>query len=321
MAVTVADPGADPGAGLGVEPRFGWETMEDGTRLRTAHWPAAASPPRGTALLLTGRAEFIEKYRETAGELLTRGFQVFGFDWRNQGLSDRPLSNRQIHHLDSFDTLAGDLEEVVERLVRPRQEGPLLLVAHSMGGLVALMALLRDPGLCDAAVLTAPMFDIFTGPVPRRMAVWLAERLCARGRAAEYAFGQNDYNPAEGLFTPVNPITSDPRRYAAFHDAFRDRPELRVGGVSFGWVRAALRASDHIRCTAPLERVMTPILLLSAPADAIVRSDSHRLVAARLGNAVLKEHPAAKHELFMETDAIRAQVFAAFDAFITEQSS
>ena len=30
--------------------------------------------------------------------------------------------------------------------------------------------------------------------------------------------------------------------------------------------------------------------------------------------------PAARHELFMEADSIRAQVFAAFDAFITEQS-
>ena len=120
MAVTVAD--------LGVEPRFGWLTMGDGTRLRTAHWPASAIPPRGTALLLTGRAEFIEKYTETAGELLARGFQVFGFDWRNQGLSDRPLPNRQIHHLDSFDTLTGDLETVVEQLVRPRQDGPLLLL-------------------------------------------------------------------------------------------------------------------------------------------------------------------------------------------------
>jgi lysophospholipase len=30
--------------------------------------------------------------------------------------------------------------------------------------------------------------------------------------------------------------------------------------------------------------------------------------------------PAARHELFMENDTIRAQVFAAFDAFITEQS-
>lgn len=309
MAVSVAD--------LGVEPRFGWATMGDGTRLRTAHWTATTAPPRGTALLLTGRAEFIEKYAETAGELLARGFEVFAFDWRNQGLSDRPLPNPQIHHLDSFDRLAGDLDEVVERLVRPRQHVPLLLVAHSMGGLVALMALLRNPALCDAAVLTAPMFDIFTGPVPRRMAVWLAERLCARGRATEYAFGQHDYDPVEGLFTPVNPITSDPRRYATYHDAFRDRPELRVGGVSFGWVRAALRAADHIRFTAPLERVMTPILLLSAPADAVVRAESHRLAAARLGNAVLKEHADAKHELLMERDDIRDRVWADVDEFLS----
>ncbi|NUB17580.1 alpha/beta hydrolase, partial [Azospirillum brasilense] len=122
--------------------------------------------------------------------------------------------------------------------------------------------------------------------------------------------------PVEGLFTPVNPITSDPRRYATYHDAFRDRPELRVGGVSFGWVRAALRAADHIRFTAPLERVTTPILLLSAPADAVVRSESHRLAAARLGNAVLKEHPDAKHELLMERDDIRDRVWADIDAFL-----
>jgi lysophospholipase len=30
--------------------------------------------------------------------------------------------------------------------------------------------------------------------------------------------------------------------------------------------------------------------------------------------------PSARHELLMENDAIRAQVFAAFDAFITEPS-
>jgi lysophospholipase len=30
--------------------------------------------------------------------------------------------------------------------------------------------------------------------------------------------------------------------------------------------------------------------------------------------------PAARHELFMENDAVRAQVFAAFDAFITKPS-
>ena len=31
--------------------------------------------------------------------------------------------------------------------------------------------------------------------------------------------------------------------------------------------------------------------------------------------------PGARHELFMENDAIRGQVFAAFDAFITSHSA
>lgn len=309
MAETVAD--------LRSDPLFGWLTLDDGTRLRTAHWPSFVTPARGTVLLLTGRSEFVEKYAETAGELLDRGFEVFAFDWRNQGLSDRPLANPQIHHLDSFDTLADDLDAVVERVVRPAAGGrPLALLAHSMGGLVATLGVARHPDWYKAAIVTAPMYDIFTGPVPRPLAVWLAEQLCARGRAREYAFGQGDYKPAEGLFTPANPITSDARRYAVFHDAFRDRPELRLGGVSFGWVRAALRASDQLLRGLPLERVTTPVLLLSAPKDAIVRSDSHRLVAARLPNATLKDYPDAKHELLMERDAIRDRVWADIDAFL-----
>ena len=310
MAETVAD--------LRSEPLFDWLTLDDGTRLRTARWRVdgtADGAPRGTVLLLNGRSEFVEKYAETAGELRARGFQVVSFDWRNQGLSDRPLANRQIHHLDSFDTLVDDLDAVFERVVRPVAAGPLVLMGHSMGGLVATLNLARHPERYRAAVLSAPMYDIVTGPVPRAAAVWLAERFCGWGRAEAYAFGQRDYDPVEGLFTPANPITSDPRRYAVYHDAFRERPELRLGGVSFGWVRAALRAAGRLR-EAPLERVTAPVLLLSAPRDAVVRAEAHRAVAARLPDAVLKEYPDARHEVLMERDAIRDRVWADIDAFL-----
>ena len=63
----------------------------DGVRLRTARW--APSSPIGTIVLLGGRGEFIEKYFEVIGELLTRGFAVAAMDWRGQGGSDRPLRN------------------------------------------------------------------------------------------------------------------------------------------------------------------------------------------------------------------------------------
>ena len=62
----------------------------DGVNLRFARW---APPPgrKGTVFVLQGRAEFIEKYFETVRDLRARGFAVATFDWRGQGLSDRPV--------------------------------------------------------------------------------------------------------------------------------------------------------------------------------------------------------------------------------------
>lgn len=297
--------------------------MADGVLLRVAVWPMPERA-RGTALVLTGRAEFIEKYAETAGALTARGFRVVAVDWRNQGLSDRPLANRQIHHLTDFALLVDDLDCVYRKVAAPvaaETGGPLILLAHSMGGLVATLALARhagdDPGRYAAVLLAAPMYAIHTGPLPRRLARALATLGLACGCGARYALWQGDYDPAEGVFRPDNKITADPRRYAAFHSPYAERPELRVGGVSFAWVAAALDAEDALlHGGLPLERVRTPVLLLSAPDDRVVRAELHRTVAARLGNAHLVEYPGAKHELLMECDAIRDRVWADINAFL-----
>ncbi len=301
-------------------PVFDALRLRDGTRLRWARW-RTLDAPRATILVLTGRAEFIEKYAETAEGLVARGFQVVTFDWRNQGLSDRPLTNRQIHHLTDFTRLVDDLDEMVERVARPcAGDGPLLLLAHSMGGLVATLALVRHAedadAYCAAAILSAPMHAVHFGPLPRVLAGWLAALGVACGLGERYALGQRDYHPADGRFRPDNSITSDPRRYAAFHGPYAAQPALRVGGVSYGWIAAALAAEDAVKTTLPLERVRVPVLLLSALQDRVVRADAHRLVAARLANATRIDYPDAKHELLMERDAIRDRVWADIDAFL-----
>ena len=308
------------GASIPVEMRH--VAMPDGVRLRVAVWPVPARV-RGTALMLTGRAEFIEKYAETADALAARGFRVVALDWRNQGLSDRPLPNRQIHHLTDFARLVDDLDEVHRQVVAPvaaETGGPVILLAHSMGGLVATLALARhaddDPGRYAAVLLAAPMYAIHSGLLPRWLVRVLASLGVTCGWGARYALGQGDYDPAEGRFSPDNKITADPRRYAAFHTPYAERPELRVGGVSFAWVAAALDAEDALRQSLPLERVRTPVLLLSAPADRVVRAEAHRMVAARLGNVHLVEYPDARHELLMEGDVIRDRVWADIDAFL-----
>ncbi len=60
--------------------------------------------------------------------------------------------------------------------------------------------------------------------------------------------------------------------------------------------------------------------MLAAASDSVVSTPAIEQlgISMRIGrHAVL---PNARHEIFMETDAIRAQALAAFDAFITEQT-
>ena len=69
----------------------------DGVKLRAVSAPpAAGTEPRGTVVIMNGRAEFFERYFETMRDLTRRGFHVVGFDWRGQGGSARPPVNQ--HH-------------------------------------------------------------------------------------------------------------------------------------------------------------------------------------------------------------------------------
>lgn len=301
-------------------PEFGGIETPDGVHLRTARWRPEGAV-RGTVTLVTGRAEFIEKYQETAETWMARGFQVFALDWRNQGLSGRPLPNRQKHHLLSFSTLRDDLAFFIDHVVTPESDGPSVLMAHSMGGLVATLYLSTYPERFRAAVLSAPMYAInFRIPgglrLPVAVARVLAEAACAAGLSTRYAPGRGDYDPAEAAFTPENVITSDPQRYAAFHGPYGARPELRVGGVTWGWLRAALRASANVQRSLPLDEVMTPVLLLSAPGDEVVDARAHHVVARRFRDCTLLEYPLARHELLMERDSIRDAVWSDIDEFL-----
>ena len=113
-------------------------TARDGTALRTALWPAPAGGVRGSVVLLQGRAEFIEKYGETVGDLTARGFAVYALDWRGQGGFGRTLADTRKGHVDSYDDYLSDFDLFLERLVLPDAPRPIVVLAHSMGGHIVL---------------------------------------------------------------------------------------------------------------------------------------------------------------------------------------
>src|SRR4051812_22782991 len=297
-------------------PAIGMLKLPDGAVIRHACWEPSRLPI-ATLLMLNGRSEFIEKYDELARDWTARGYRVFALDWRGQGLSTRPLPppRQQRHYLTDFGILEEDLQYFLERVVVPGQVGPLVMYAHSMGGHVAARYLATGWKHFAAAILSAPMTDISTNGIPRRLVRLLAAIMTISGFGAAYALGQRDYDPLKQDFA-TNPVTHDARRWAVHHQWFRSHPEMRVGGVTWAWLNATFRSGDLLARSETVTGVDLPLLVLGPAQDPLIPPDAHRVFCLRYRNCSLIRYPEARHEVMMETDDLRSRAWGHIDSFL-----
>ncbi len=269
-------------------------------RLRIHVWSGARADC-GTIILLNGRGDFIEKYAEACHAMVGWGPTLLALDWRGQGLSGRLASDPRIGHADDLGALAGDLPAMLDRIDLPR---PLRLVAHSMGGHLALRLLHDHPGLVERAVLLSPMLRFRTAPVPWGLAKWIAAGAIWLGLGERYAPGQGPFD-ATVRTQSARFLTTDPARQTDESWWAAQNPALVSGGVSFGWLQAAFRSVALLESPGYLEAIQTPLLVLAAGADRIVDLPATERACKRLPQAVLHIVAGAQHELLREQDSIR----------------
>lgn len=300
--------------------RAGYLTTSDKVRLRYAIWPKSAGPQRGTICLVQGRTEYIEKYFETIADFRQRGFAVATFDWRGQGGSDRLIGNPTLGYVDRFDDYWTDLRCFHADILLPDCPMPFYLVGHSMGGLASLYAASRDRMMFDRVFLSAPMVGLhgMEHSLPR----WalFAEAMSFAGLGRLPMARRGDRRPDEAMY-PDNPLTSDMLRYTRMVDTIRADDGLYLGSPTFRWLAAAMRAMVEAGKDSFPGQIKIPLLMLAAARDRIVSTPTIEQLGLRLRTGRHMVIAGARHELFMESDAIRGQVLAAFDAFITEQSA
>ena len=299
--------------------RVGRFAAEDGVHLRYAYWLRSEGPHRGTICLLQGRTEFIEKYFETIADFRKRGFAVATFDWRGQGGSQRLARNPRLGYVDRFEDYWVDLKSFHRSVLLPDTPPPYYGVGHSMGGLVALHAALRDRMMFDRLFLSAPMLGLDGQPLSLAGMARLADTLCFFG-AGQLPVGRKSDRPASERAFANNPLTSDFRRYMRMVKVQEAEPGLVIGRPAVRWVAAAMHAMDAAGTDSFPVDVKIPTLMLAAARDSVVSTVTTERLGLRMRTGRHLLVPAARHELFMEADAIRAQVLAAFDAFITTQS-
>lgn len=288
-------------------------TSADGTQIRYVIWPVPDASGHGGVILLPGRSEFIEKYSETVQDLLARGFWVAAMDWPGHGLSGRPLSNRHKHHLTSFTPMVDDLKRFIEELDARGLGRPRIILAHSMGAHVALRFLHDCPDRVDGAVLSAPMVALTFAPFGRRLTQSLMRLAITFGFGKRYAPGQTNYGAVQRSAANMRLLTSDPERFQIEHRWIGQNPDLALGGVTYGWLDAAMASIAEINAPGYAEAIETPILIVQAAADRLVDNPRQEAFARRLPNATFLRIEGARHEILNERDEYRDQFLAAFD--------
>jgi len=292
---------------------WGGFTTDDGAVLRWCH--LAAETPRADCVLVGGFGDFIEKHFETIRDLQARGFSVWCLDWRGQGGSTRP---KRWPHRPRARDFERDADELAEFAAAKLQSGrPRVLIAHSMGGAIALLCLRRYPRAFDAAILSAPMLGLFTGPTPPTLLRALTGPVRFAGLGLMHLPGATRRRSQP---TPDRSrISSDAERCRLRYAWVSTEPALRLDPPTYGWLDPALALIARIGKPSFLAGVTTPILLGSAGREHVVAPRAHYRAARRLPDCTLFELPESKHEPFLECDSIRDAWFDRIDRFIEDK--
>jgi lysophospholipase len=301
---------------------FDFITTQDKVSIRYGVWPSGGSAARHAVLVLNGRTEFMEKYNETITDLTRRGFDVYSFDWRGQGLSTRMLLDRHKGHIKTYDDYLKDLEIFIDKIIKRKKYLRLIVMAHSMGAHIALRYLYDHPDVFDQAVLVSPMIDILPSPIFRSIARFVARRKIKGGSDCAYVFGSGGYN-SRNLSFKGNRLTSDPVRFMDQKREIEKNPDLALGGLTYGWLAATFESIDILKKSGYAGRIKIPVLIVSAGSDKIIVVQAQKNFCSAMKNCQCIVIPNARHEVLKETDSIRSAFWDAFDRFtgITDQDN
>jgi len=134
-------------------------------------WPQPPQNPHAAVLLLHGLGEHMGRYGHVASALQAAGYVVFGYDHHGHGLSSGLRGN-----LLSPSQLVDDVHFVIGH-VRTLTPAPLVLLGHSMGGLIAARAVAQSLPNIDALVMSSPALGAQTNWIQKVLLATLPKLL------------------------------------------------------------------------------------------------------------------------------------------------
>ncbi|SDE97274.1 Lysophospholipase, alpha-beta hydrolase superfamily [Blastococcus aurantiacus] len=256
----------------------------DGHAGRLAGRTWGSDSPTHVILLAHGYGEHAGRYDHVAGALVDAGAVVHAVDHVGHGKSD---GDRVV--VTDFERVVDDLH-LADEQARAQHPGlPVVLIGHSMGGLIAARYAQRYADSLAAVVLSGPL----VGP-------WEAgPQLLALPEIPDVPLD-------------IATLSRDP----AVGRDYADDPLVWHGPFKRPTIEAIVRGTDAVQGGPSLGAL--PLMWAHGEADRLVPMERSRIGVEHLRGEryVEKIYPGAQHEIFNETN--RDEVLADVVAFIRE---
>lgn len=247
-----------------------FEETRDGETQLVRRWSVTA--PRGALLLVHGIGEHSGRYVHVGEFLASAGIDVVAYDNRGFGQSGGRRA-----HIDDFQTFLDDIED---HLAQRRQLGvPVILMGHSLGGLMATTYLVSDRPQPDLAVLSSPAL---AAEVPR----WQRIAAPILGRVVPSLFIKG---------TQMNGLLS---RDEEVERAYHEDP-LVILGATAGLGKAIFETMEET--SSRIERIRVPTYVLHGENDELV-PQAASLPLRDLPNVTYRSWPGLRHECMNEPE-------------------
>lgn len=257
------------------------EGMFTGARAREIYYqywrPTGA--PRAVLLIVHGAGEHSSRYKNLATFFTKNGYAVAALDHPGHG-----KSQGRYGHIERFDDFVKDVDIFQQQVSREFPGLPLVLLGHSMGGLISCVYLLQHQQDFVGCVLSGAAIKTDIEPGVWEMGLIRCLSVLAPGKGV--------------LQLDASGVSRDP---AVVEDYVND-PLVNHGKMSARMVAELFAAMR--RAQAGAKEITLPLMILHGAEDTMASPEGSRFLYDNASSAIkaLEIFPGLYHEVFNEPE-------------------